>query len=276
VTVANILAIAGSDPSGGAGVQADLKTMSALGAYGMAVVTALTAQSTRGVAAVEGVSPAMVTAQIDTLFADVRVDAVKIGMLADAEVAAAVAAALRRWRPSLVVLDPVMVATSGDRLLEPAAIEVVRAELAPLADLVTPNAGEAALLAGVTPPEDLGGLRRLACDLSGQLGTRVLVKGGHLAGPDSVDVLGVPGAPVGTGVVEREVSAPRVATTSTHGTGCTLSSAIATLVPSSASWAEAVTAAKAYLTGALRGAGHLEVGHGAGPVHHFWSTWPSG
>lgn len=276
MTVPNVLSIAGSDPSGGAGIQADLKTFSALGAYGMAVITAVTAQATTGVTGVARIDPEMVTGQIDTLFADVRVDAVKIGMLADAEVAAAVAAGLRRWQPDRVVLDPVMVATSGDRLLEPAAVDVVRDELCPLADIVTPNLAEAALLAATPAPGDLAGQRQLAVDLSGRFGTRVLVKGGHLAGPDSVDVLAAPGDPGEPATVEQELTARRVDTTSTHGTGCTLSSAIAALAPASPSWAQAVTAAKSYLTNALRAADRLEVGGGAGPVHHFWGLWPSG
>ena len=265
--VAHVVSIAGTDPSGGAGIQADLKTFSALGVYGMTVVTALVAQTTTGVTSVQRVTPEFVTAQIDTLFGDVRVDAVKIGMLADAGVVEAVAAALRRWRPPIVVLDPVMVATSGDRLLDPEAVDALRTDLIPLADLITPNVAEAAVLAGGDPVTSLAGALDQARDLAGRLGTRVLVKGGHLGGATSVDVL------VDDGAV-RTFSAPRVETTNTHGTGCTLSSAIAALRPRTATWAEAVDGAKAYLTAALAASDVLHVGHGHGPVHHFWAWWP--
>ncbi len=265
--IPHLLSIAGTDPSGGAGMQADLKTFSALGAYGMSVVTALVAQTTTGVTAVERVTPGFVIAQIDTLFGDVRVDAVKIGMLADAEVAGAVAAALRRWRPRHVVLDPVMVATSGDRLLDPRAIEVLRHELIPLVDLITPNVAEAAVLAGTDPVTSLDAARQQAQILATLLRTRVLLKGGHLGGPTSTDVL------VGDGPL-RTFPAPRVDTKNTHGTGCTLSSAIAALRPQAATWSEAVAGAKAYLTGALWASAQLDIGHGHGPVHHFWDLWP--
>ncbi|MDQ6838277.1 MAG: bifunctional hydroxymethylpyrimidine kinase/phosphomethylpyrimidine kinase [Actinomycetota bacterium] len=265
--VAHVVSIAGTDPSGGAGIQADLKTFSALGAYGMAVVTALVAQTTTGVTAVEGVTPGFVTAQIDTLLGDVRVDAVKIGMLADAGVVTAVAAALRRWQPPHVVVDPVMVATSGDRLLDPDAVDALRNDLLPLADLITPNVAEAAVLAGGDPVKSLAAAEVQARDLANRLATRVLLKGGHLGGPTSVDVLVEDSA-------VRTFSAPRVETANTHGTGCTLSSAIAALRPRSATWAEAVDGAKAYLTAALAASELLQVGHGHGPVHHFWAWWP--
>ncbi len=262
-----MVSIAGTDPSGGAGIQADLKTFSALGAYGMTVVTALVAQTTTGVTSVERVTADFVTAQIDTLFGDVHLDAVKIGMLADAEVVTAVAAALRRWRPPMVVLDPVMVATSGDRLLDPDAVDALRNDLIPLADLITPNVAEAAVLAGGDPVTSLEAAESQARDLAERLRTRVLVKGGHLGGETSVDIL------VGDGAV-RTFSARRVETKNTHGTGCTLSSAIAALRPRTATWAEAVDEAKAYLTAALDASELLHVGHGHGPVHHFWAWWP--
>lgn len=274
--VYNVVSIAGSDPSGGAGIQADLKTFSALGAYGMAVVTALTAQSTTGVTATARVDPAFVTAQIDTLFADVRVDAVKIGLLAEAPVVAAVAVALRRWRPSLVVLDPVMVATSGDRLVDDAAVDALREELIPLVDLVTPNVAEAAVLAeasglagaGAGAVSTLASAADQAVGLASVLGTRILLKGGHLGGATSADVL------VADGSVRTFVAA-RVDTDNTHGTGCTLSSAIAALRPRTATWADAVEGAKAYLTSALAASAGLDVGRGRGPVHHFWAWWPT-
>jgi hydroxymethylpyrimidine/phosphomethylpyrimidine kinase len=265
--VPHVLSIAGTDPSGGAGIQADLKTFSALGAYGMTVVTALVAQTTTGVTAVSPVTPEFVTAQIDTLFGDIRVDAVKIGMLADAGVVAAVAAALRRWEPPIVVLDPVMVATSGDRLLDPGAVEALRSDLIPLVDLITPNVPEAAVLAGGDPVTSLAAVEDQARDLAARLGTRVLIKGGHLGGPTSVDVLAAGGT-------ARIFTAPRVETTNTHGTGCTLSSAIAALRPRTPTWEEAVDGAKAYLTAALAASEVLRVGHGHGPVHHFWAWWP--
>lgn len=265
--IAHVVSIAGTDPSGGAGIQADLKTFSALGAYGMTVVTALVAQTTTGVTSVQRVTPEFVTAQIDTLFGDVRIDAVKIGMLADAGVVGAVAAALRRWRPPMVVLDPVMVATSGDQLLDPDAVDALRHDLIPLADLITPNVAEAAVLAGGDPVTSLAAAEDQARDLADRLRTRVLVKGGHLGGPASVDVL------VADGTV-RTFTARRIETANTHGTGCTLSSAIAALRPRTATWAEAVDGAKAYLTAALAASELLHVGHGHGPVHHFWAWWP--
>lgn len=265
--VAHVLSIAGTDPSGGAGIQADLKTISALGAYGMAVVTALVAQTTTGVVATHPVPPEFVALQLATLLEDVRVDSVKIGMLADAGVARAVAAGLRRYRPPHVVLDPVMVATSGDRLLDADAVAVVRDELAPLADLITPNLAEAAVLADSSPIASIAAARDQAAALAERCRTRVLLKGGHLTGPESVDVLAADGA-------LTEVSGPRVDTVNTHGTGCTLSSAIAAVRPRSATWLEAVLTAKDYLGRALEASDVLQVGHGHGPVHHFFAWWP--
>lgn len=285
------LTIAGSDPSGGAGIQADLKTFAALGGYGCAVLTGLTAQSTTGVTRVHPVPPDMVRAQLDTLFADVAVDSVKIGMTTDAAVARAVAAALRDLRAAgrapFVVLDPVMVATSGDRLLAPDAEAVLRDELLPLADLVTPNLPEAAVLLGVEPARD----GREAADQARALralGARyALVKGGHLDSAESVDHLAGPGGgAVGNGTGGDDVvalSAPRVPTRNTHGTGCTLSSACAVLRPVHDGWEPAVRAAKTYLTGALRAADTLIIGgtgtargswQGHGPVDHAHATRP--
>ncbi|MGH9077019.1 MAG: bifunctional hydroxymethylpyrimidine kinase/phosphomethylpyrimidine kinase [Acidimicrobiales bacterium] len=268
--IPNVLSVAGSDPSGGAGLQADLKTFSALGAYGMAVVTAVVAQTTTGVTACEAVSPGLVTSQVDTLLADVRVDAVKVGMLANEAIVGAVTAALDRWRPPYVVADPVMVAQSGDRLLDAGAVAALRDVLLPRADLITPNLPEAAALLGCPVAGDVSEMRSQASELLA-LGCRwVLLKGGHLPGARSVDVLVGPGGPA-------ELSAPRVATASDHGTGCTLSSAIAALRPRQPAgpegWLAAVMQAKEYLTGALGAAGQLDVGHGHGPVHHFWAVW---
>ncbi len=264
--IPTVLTIAGTDPSGGAGIAADLKTFAALGAHGTLVVTAVTAQNTRGVDAVHQLDGAFVEQQLETLLDDVRVDAVKIGMLGTADVTRAVAAVLRRHPLPHVVLDPVMVATSGDRLLAADAVAALREELLPLADLITPNVPEAADLLGVAEARDESEMEAQALRLAG-LTRRVLLKGGHLGGPDSVDLL-VEGDAV------LRLTAPRVKTTSTHGTGCTLSSAVAALRPSAPDWTAAARGAKDYLTAALRAADRLHVGSGHGPVHHFHAWWP--
>ncbi|RBQ21784.1 bifunctional hydroxymethylpyrimidine kinase/phosphomethylpyrimidine kinase [Spongiactinospora rosea] len=264
--IPKVLSIAGTDPSGGAGIQADLKAFSALGAYGMTVVTALVAQTTTGVRAIHEVPAEFVTQQLDTLLTDVPADAVKIGMLSDARVTRAVASALRAYRPPYVVLDPVMVAKSGDRLLAAEAVSSLREELLPLADLITPNLPEAADLLGEPEAKTLDEMRDQARRLLGLGVRRVLLKGGHLDGEECVDLLL-------TGEEEIEMTAPRVPTRNTHGTGCTLSSAIAALRPRHEGWPDAVRAAKDYLTGALRAADTLGVGHGRGPVHHFHAIW---
>jgi hydroxymethylpyrimidine/phosphomethylpyrimidine kinase len=264
--IANVLTIAGLDPSGGAGILADLKTFSALGTYGTAVLAAVTAQNTRGVDAVHQLSGTLVSQQLETLLADVRVDAVKIGMLGSSEVIRAVADVLRRRQLPSVVLDPVMVAKSGDRLLAEDAVAALREELLPLADLVTPNLPEAADLLGVAEAQDEEAMADQLSRLTA-LAPGVLLKGGHLAGPESVDLLAVNGRRV-------RLSAPRVDTPNTHGTGCTLSAAIAALRPRSADWEAAVRGAKDYLTGAIAAADQLDVGSGHGPVHHFHALWP--
>lgn len=257
------LTIAGSDPSGGAGIQADLKTMSALGAYGMSVITALTAQSTRGVAGVEAVTVDFARLQLDTLLDDIVPDATKIGMLATAGLASAVG----EYLPALgsTVLDPVMVSTSGDRLLDADAIGAVR-RLCAKADLITPNLHEAAILLDEEPAQDIEGLASQARRFVERGARRVLVKGGHLD-EEATDVYA-------DGERLELLRGRRVDTASTHGTGCTLSSAIAALRPQRSSWLEAVTDAKAYLTGALECADSLGIGHGHGPVHHFHRLWP--
>ena len=260
------LTIAGSDPSGGAGIQADLKTFSALGVYGTSVVTALTAQNTRGVTGVHVVPTEFVTQQLETLVADVRLDAIKIGMLANAGIVGAVGDFLRRHPHDYVVLDPVMVSTSGDRLLDDDAVQAVR-DLMPLASLVTPNLAEAAALLDTRPARTLADMRLHATALQELGAPRVLIKGGHSEGaPEAVDLLlDLDG--------EMLLRAPRVGTVNTHGTGCTLSSALAALRPQRDSWLEAALDAKAWLTGALAAADRLEIGQGHGPVHHFHAIW---
>jgi len=263
--IPNVLTIAGSDPSGGAGIQADLKTFSALGAYGMSVITALTAQNTQGVRAVQVIEPDFVAAQIDAIFADVRVDAVKIGMVATAEIAATIADRLRHHAARNVVLDPVMVAKSGDRLLREDAVAAVRDRLVPLASVITPNLPEAAVLLSGPEPTTLPEMRQAVRALH-RLGPRyVLLKGGHLPGADSPDLLF-------DGETITEFTSPRIATSNTHGTGCTLSAAIAALLPRHP-MVEAVRRAKAYLTAAIAASGRLSVGTGHGPVHHFHALW---
>lgn len=267
--IANVLSIAGSDPSGGAGVQADLKTFSALGCYGMAALTALTAQNTRGVSGVHAPPAAFVAAQIDAIFADVRVDAVKIGMLASGEIVEATTNRLRAHNARNIVLDPVLVATSGDSLGAPEVVEAMQRHLIPLADVITPNAPEAIRLAGVAgEPKTAADLEALARALHGLGARAVLVKGGHLTGADAPDVLF-------DGVDASTFSGPRIDTRNTHGTGCTLSSAIAAHLARGYALNDAVAASKEYLTGALVASGALTVGSGAGhgPVHHFHNLW---
>ncbi|SDD39439.1 hydroxymethylpyrimidine/phosphomethylpyrimidine kinase [Geodermatophilus telluris] len=266
------LTVAGSDPSGGAGVQADLKTFSALGVYGTAVLTALTAQNTRGVTGVHPVPAAFVGEQVGTLLADVTVHATKTGMLGTADVVRAVAAALADRVAGPVVCDPVMVATSGDRLVDDDAVAAVRSELLPVVELVTPNVPEAAALLGVPPATSVDELPAQAEALL-ELGPgAVLLKGGHLGGTESVDVLAT-----ADGVVLTR--RPRVATSATHGTGCTLSSAIAALtargVGGPGHWEPVVEQARDYLQRALAAGESLGIGSGHGPVHHFAGVWPA-
>jgi hydroxymethylpyrimidine/phosphomethylpyrimidine kinase len=279
MSAAVALTVAGSDPSGGAGIQADLKTFSALGTYGTAVLTALTAQNTRGVTGVHPVPAEFVGEQLRTLFADVTVHATKLGMLGTAEVVREVAAVLADRPGGPVVCDPVMVATSGDRLISAAAVDAVRTDLMPVSDLVTPNAPEAAALLDVAPATGVDELVEQGRALLALGPAAVLVKGGHLGGEESVDVLVTP-----AGVVETR--RPRVATTSTHGTGCTLSSALAALAArrlhgrssggggdGELDWAPLVDEARDYLQQALEAGGALGVGSGHGPVHHFARWW---
>lgn len=262
-TPPNVLSIAGSDPSGGAGVQADLKTFSALGCYGMAAITALTAQNTRGVSGVHVPPADFVAAQIKAIFADIRVDAVKIGMLASGAVVAAVADALAPFARIPIVLDPVLVATSGDSLGAPDVVDAMRRELFPLAAVVTPNLPEAARLA--EQPET-GSPEALAFRIKAHGARAVLIKGGHGSGSEAADDLYFE-------LGHRRFVAPRIATRNTHGTGCTLSSAIAAFLARGLDLPDAVDQAKAYLTAALTASGGLDVGLGHGPVHHFHALW---
>lgn len=262
----NALTIAGTDPSGGAGIQADLKTFSALGAYGCSVITALVAQNTRGVQSVYRIEPDFVAAQLDSVFSDVRIDTTKIGMLAETDIVEAVAERLQRYHIQNVVLDTVMLAKSGDPLLSPSAVETLRQRLLPQVSLITPNLPEAAALLD-TPHarnehemlEQGRALRALGCEA-------VLMKGGHLDDAESPDWLF-------TAEGEMRFTAPRVMTKNTHGTGCTLSAALAALRPRHVSWQETVPVAKAWLSQALAQADTLQVGEGIGPVHHFHEWW---
>jgi hydroxymethylpyrimidine/phosphomethylpyrimidine kinase len=259
--------IAGSDSGGGAGLQGDLKTFSALGVYGACVVTALTAQSTTGVAAIHDVPADFVAAQMNAVFSDLGVGAVKIGMLSRPAVIEAVAAGLTRWRQTQVVLDPVMVASSGERLLSADAVDVLKHVLIPHALVLTPNLAEAAALLGAplaqTPAEMLAQARALI-----GLGAKaVVIKGGHAAGPNSVDVLVDHNAVV-------ELPLTRIASRNTHGTGCAFSAAIAAGLAKGLSVEAAARSAKAYVHAAIAAADTLKIGTGPGPVHHFHAVWP--
>jgi hydroxymethylpyrimidine/phosphomethylpyrimidine kinase len=262
MTIPIALTIAGSDSSGGAGIQADLKTFAAFGVYGASVITALTAQNTQGVTGIHQVPADFVTAQIDAVFGDLDVKAVKIGMVSQRAAIEAIVAGLARWSPKHIVLDPVMVATSGDRLLVPDAVEALRAKLIPRALLITPNLPEAAALldeqiASSESQIESQGERLLA------MGSRaVLIKGGHGQGAESIDYLFCK-----AGVVV--LAAPRIATKNTHGTGCSLSSAIAAGLAKGDDLETAIRHAKSWVTAAIAAADRLSVGHGHGPIHHF-------
>lgn len=268
--IPNTLTIAGTDPSGGAGILADIKAMSALGAYGTAVIAALTAQNTQAVTAISPVPPDFVAAQIDTLFSDVRIDAVKIGMLGHKAVTRVVAERLSHWQPKHVVLDPVMIAKSGDHLLEPAAVNELRERLLPIATVLTPNLPEAGVLLGSSAVDTVKGMRRAAEKLRRLLndsGERwIFLKGGHLPGNDTIDLLH-------DGDRMIELPGQRIHSLNTHGTGCTLSAALAALLPQTEDLPEAGRRAKAYLVTAIARSGDLRVGSGHGPVHHFHAWW---
>jgi len=266
MTVPIALTIAGSDSSGGAGIQADLKTFSALGIYGASAITALTAQNTRGVFAIHDVPPDFIAAQIDAVYSDLDVAAVKIGMLSRPGAIEAVAAALDRHRARNVVLDPVMIAGSGDRLLAADAVELLRRELIPRALVVTPNLPEAAALLDAPLAATEAQMREQGEKLLALGARAVLIKGGHAEGAESVDLLVEPNA------VTR-LAAARIATINTHGTGCTLSAAIAAGLAKDLDLSEAAREAKAYVTAAIAASSQLKIGQGQGPVHHFWRWW---
>ncbi len=266
--IPHTLTIAGSDSGGGAGIQADLKTFSALGAYGCSVITALTAQNTLGVHGIHAIPADFIAAQLSAVLDDIRIDAVKIGMLADADVIAAVADGLQQRTLPCIVLDPVMIAKGGQALLQQEAIAALRTRLLPLASLVTPNLPEAAALlncAVARTDEEMvwqgQALLQAGCQ-------RVLMKGGHRDDADATDWLVTP-----QGV--HAFRAGRLATRNTHGTGCTLSAALAALYPRHDDWVATIQAAKDWLTEALRHADELNIGHGIGPVHHFHALWPA-
>jgi hydroxymethylpyrimidine/phosphomethylpyrimidine kinase len=262
MTIPIALTIAGSDSSGGAGIQADLKTFAALGVYGASVITALTAQNTRGVSGIHAVPAPFVTAQIDAVFGDLDVKALKIGMVGEPATIEAIAAALARWRVAHVVLDPVMVASSGDRLLSADGLLGLRTQLIPRVSLITPNLPEAAALLGEEIASDEAAIANQGKRLLALGCQAVLIKGGHGKGSESIDYL------FGRNGMIR-LPAPRIATLNTHGTGCSLSSAIAAGLAKGEGLETAVRNAKAWISVAIAAADRLEVGHGHGPLHHF-------
>lgn len=262
----NALTIAGTDPSGGAGIQADLKAFSALGAYGTSVITALVAQNTTGVQSICRVEPAFVAAQLDSVLSDVRIDTIKIGMLSESAIVEVVSGRLKQTRVPCVVLDTVMLAKSGDPLLSPEAVSTLRDRLLPQVSLITPNLPEAAALLGCAQARNEEEMREQGRALLALGCQAVLMKGGHLSESESPDWLF-------TREGEQRFTAPRVNTRNTHGTGCSLSAALAALRPRHDDWPTTVQAARHWLQGALEQADSLEVGHGQGPVHHFHQWW---
>ncbi len=260
------LTIAGSDSGGGAGIQADLKTFSALGVYGASAITALTAQNTLGVQGIHEAPPEFVAAQIRSVLSDLDVKAIKIGMLASVPIIEAVAETLKDRGGIPVVLDPVMVAASGDPLLAASAVNALKARLLPLATVATPNLPEASMLTGREIAASEEAMTAQARILTGQGARAVLIKGGHGEGAESVDLLV-------TATDVRRFAAPRIPTRNVHGTGCTLSSAIAAGLAKGRSLTEAVAVAKQYITAAIAASSGLSVGRGHGPAHHFHAWW---
>lgn len=261
-----LLTIAGSDSGGGAGIQADLKTFAALGCYGMSAITALTAQNTVGVTGIFAVPPEFIAKQIDAVLSDIGADAVKIGMLSTAEVTETVADRLKAHRVSRIVVDPVMVAKSGDKLLLDSAITALRTKLFPLATIITPNLPEAAVLLN-RAVETRTEMEQAARDLQKSGPKNVLVKGGHSEGNESADCLITEDGDI------HWLEGSRINTPNTHGTGCTLSSAIAAHLGKGASVTEAVSTAKEYIRDAIKAGKEYKIGGGHGPVHHFHALW---
>lgn len=259
-----VLSIAGSDSGGGAGIQADLKTFSALGCYGMTAITALTAQNTQGVRGIHGVPPEFLAAQLDAVLEDIGADAVKIGMLHAPEIVRVVAQALRKYKLRHVVLDPVMVATSGDRLIAEETVSVLVQELFPLATVITPNLDEAELLLGHTIA-GIPALEGAARELQALGAPGVLLKGGHLKGDEVVDLL------LQGDCAPLRLASPRIASGNVHGTGCTLSSAIAAQLALGHGLEDAVRLARAYILGAIAAGADVHTGRGHGPLNHGYA-----
>lgn len=261
--IKRVLTIAGSDSGGGAGIQADLKTFTALGCYGLSVVTAVTAQNTIEVRSIHDIPPAEVKSQLETVLDDIGVDAVKTGMLANAAIIETVASVLKKYQTPNIVVDPVMISKGGAHLLREDAVDALKCLLVPLATILTPNVPEAAVLTGLTidgytDTQEI--TEMLHC-----LGTQfVLLKGGHFDSPEATDYLF-------DGCVQKVYAAPRIATKNTHGTGCTYAAAIAAYLAQGFAPPEAVHHAKAYLTGAIMASDALNIGHGAGPLYHGWN-----
>ncbi|MBO5590184.1 MAG: bifunctional hydroxymethylpyrimidine kinase/phosphomethylpyrimidine kinase [Acidaminococcaceae bacterium] len=255
----HLLTIAGSDSSGGAGIQADLKTFAAHGVFGMSVITAVTAQNTCGVTLVQDMSPDMITAQIDAVFSDIRVDGVKVGMVSRSESIRAIAEGLKKWKPPVVVIDPVMISKSGYPLLQPASCDTLIRELLPLATLLTPNLPEAEAICGFSIKTE-GDMEKAATAILSMGAKAVLVKGGHLEGRKADDFLS-------DGKESIWLSGERIKTEHTHGTGCTLSSALASNLAKGMSLLDAVQSGKKYVTTAI--AHGIALGKGHGPTHHF-------
>lgn len=261
------LTIAGSDSGGGAGIQADLKTFGALGCYGMSAVTALTAQNTIGVSSIQAVTPEFVFEQIKAVLTDIGADAVKIGMLFSIEIIQAVAEGLRQFNANRVILDPVMVAQSGDKLLKEDAIEAIKTYLMPVAMVVTPNIPEASILVGESLSTNAN-IRHAAKKLSENGSRAVLIKAGHMKGEQSTDLLYLSDEDQFV-----EISGPRIDTINNHGTGCTLSSAITAFLARGEELEAGVRKAKKYIEGALKAGASYRIGEGHGPVHHYYRFW---
>ena len=257
------LTIAGSDSGGGAGIQADIKTFSALGAYGCSVITALTAQNTLGVQGIFAVDPAFIALQLESVFSDLNVNAVKVGMLSNLGVVDVVANAIDQYQPDYLVVDPVMVATSGDVLLQQQAIDSLRNRIIPQASIITPNLPEASVLLDTSAPETLNDMISMIDPLMALGAKTVLLKGGHLCGDKAIDLFH-------DGHTLHRLESPWIETNNTHGTGCTLSSATTALLAKGYALTEAVSAAKEYIAEAIAHGTELHIGQGHGPVHHFY------